>query len=80
MEPDLPNGSYALFGPALVPRTGKTVLIEHDAFGLIVKRIIAISDQVFTIAGTDPRSTSSEKLGPITKRQIKGTLWMRFKG
>ncbi len=80
MEPGLPNGSFALFRPVFTPRVGKTVLVEHDAFGLIIKRIVATSKDAITIAGTDPRSTSSEKLGPITKRQIKGALLLRLAG
>lgn len=80
MEPSLPNGSFALFRPVFTPRVGKTVLVEHDAFGLIIKRIVATSNDAITIAGTDPRSTSSEKLGSIKKNQIKGALLLRFAG
>ena len=80
MAPDLPNGAYALFRKTRDLREGHTVLVDHPDFGRIVKRIGKIDPAGVTLQGTDPRSTSSERLGCVPLSAIRGRYWLRLAG
>lgn len=78
MSPCLENGDYIVVKKKPIS-LGDVVLIEHSSLGLIVKRIhTKNADGRFLVAGDNPASTSSEKIGLVASRSILGTARLRI--
>lgn len=77
MSPTLSDGDY-VFARRKVALLGDVVLIRHMNLGLIVKRICKIDEtHHYTVAGDNPRSTSSDALGLIPVEAIVGVVCWR---
>ena len=74
MRPRLASGEYAVFGPARRLKAGDIVLVDHPAFGRIVKSIAHISEHTVRIEGLSPQSTSSKRLGEVKPDMILGRI------
>lgn len=78
MAPTLVDGDYVL-ARRTVAALGDVALIRHSSLGLIVKRICGIDEAYgYTVAGDNPRSTSSEAIGPVTIEAITGVVYLRI--
>ncbi|MEM9085254.1 MAG: S24/S26 family peptidase [Pseudomonadota bacterium] len=79
MEPELPDGSIALFYARKRVEQGDVVLVNHIEFGVIVKRVRAVDiDGGVWLEGTSSASTSADKLGRVAASQVRGTLVFRL--
>lgn len=77
MSPTLSDGDY-VFARRKVATLGDVVLIRHMSLGLIVKRICKIDEtHHYTVAGDNPRSTSSDAMGLIPREAITGVVYWR---
>ena len=72
MAPTLSPGDYLIVTKARTLRSGFVVLVDHPRFGTIVKRVTSVSDQFVGLQGDGPESTSSDALGHVALKQIKG--------
>ncbi|MEM1051199.1 MAG: S24/S26 family peptidase [Pseudomonadota bacterium] len=75
MEPMLVDGSFALFRRRYRREQGEVILVNHKEFGLIVKQVADIAPNgEMVLAGLSPESTSTERLGRVSREQVQGTL------
>ncbi len=60
---------------------GDLVVVDHDRFGVIVKRIkAALGNNQYTLIGDNPSvSTSSEAIGVIGRNHVVGKVIFRIK-
>lgn len=72
MAPSLSHGDYLIISKARILRPGFIVLVEHPKYGMIVKRVIAVTDAAVKLSGDNPDSTSSEALGLISLDKVIG--------
>ncbi len=78
MRPLLAPGGYGVFVRSTRLAAGDVVLADHPEFGAIVKMVTEVSGRLVRLAGLDPRSTPSERLGRIDASRIKGRLVWRI--
>jgi len=84
MAPTLKDGDYILArltsnSNAASLTTGRVILFDHDQLGLLVKRLFPTDKKdVFKVAGDNPASTSSEKLGDVSIEQINAIARWRI--
>ena len=74
MRPRLASGDYAVFGPARRLKAGEIVLVDHPAFGRVVKSIAHMSEHGARLEGLSPQSTSSARLGEVKSDMILGRM------
>lgn len=74
MAPTLAPGDYILVTKARVIRSGFVVLVDHPKYGVIVKRVTAVSDRSVTLQGDGLESTSAEALGEIALANVLGRV------
>ncbi|MEP3655012.1 MAG: S26 family signal peptidase [Litorimonas sp.] len=72
MTPTLAPGDYLLVTKARAVRAGFVVLVDHPKYGVIVKRIASVSGDSINLEGDGPESTSTEALGHVALKNIKG--------
>ena len=79
MLPTVENGSYAFFfflNP-LKMSSNHIYKIMHPSLGLIIKRFKCIDDSGYLwFEGDNHESTSSLKIGKITRNQVLGRLFL----
>lgn len=76
MAPTLKDGRLVWarkLPPDETPHIGSVVIIDHPAFGLIIKRIIARRGDAFLVAGDSDASTPSRDFGLIERPSIVST-------
>lgn len=78
MEPVIPQQSFILVSnwfKFLPVKQGQQLLIDHPEYGVIVKTVAAVDKYGFIwTRGENSASVSVEKLGPVSKAQIKGRV------
>jgi phage repressor protein C with HTH and peptisase S24 domain len=81
MAPTLRDGDFviALRAPwGGRPRQGDIVLGEHAELGLIIKRVVEVhGDGRLSLAGDNPLSRESTRLGSIAESAVCGRVWLR---
>jgi len=83
LYPEFKKGDFALISkiPFLLGRVrpGDVVAFRHVEYGLMIKKVEAISadgDQ-FTVVGTHPASTDSRHFGPVKREQMVGKVLVK---
>lgn len=81
MLPHFIDGDYiiALKRPLQRYRTGDVVLADHPVYHSIIKRIASIDGSTIWLRGDGTESVSTEQMGPINSRQIRGKLLWHIK-
>jgi len=80
MEPMLPDKSIALFRARKGLERGDVVLVDHPEFGVVVKKIAAVSKRGrYALEGTSQYSTSARRLGSVDPDRVQGTMVMRLR-
>ena len=74
MAPTLAPGDYLIVSKARAIRSGFVVLVDHPKYGDIVKRVTAVSEASVTLAGDGHDSTSTEALGNIALKNVRGRV------
>ena len=77
MEPALPPDSFAVFWRAKKPKSGDIVLADHPELGRIIKKVVAVENGMLALAGAAAESTSTARLGRISKDRVLGRLVFR---
>ena len=54
------------------------VVFEKEPYGLMIKQIKSINEQVYFLQGTDPFSIDSRDFGTIEKKDIKYRVLFKF--
>ncbi len=72
MAPTLAPGDYLMITKARTIRSGFVVLVEHPKYGVIVKRVVTVSERAITLEGDGPDSSSTESLGKIALANVLG--------
>lgn len=83
MFPKVPQNSYVLVNQwlnFLRVKPNQTILIKHQKLGLIIKTVALIDKYGFIWSkGENPSSLTVERIGPVDKHQIIGSVLMIFK-
>lgn len=80
MDPDLPHKSYALFRRVKRVKRSDIVLIDHPEFGVMVRKVSAISvNGRVGLRGTARSSNSARRLGNVDPHIVKGKLMLKMR-
>ena len=71
-------GSYCVFRRARSYSVGDTVLINHQEFGKIIKRVVTSDNNTVRVAGENINSVSTERIGHVPNDRILGKLVKTF--
>ena len=74
MAPTLMPGDYLIVTKARAIRSGFVVLVDHPKYGTMVKRIATVSETGVTLEGDGPESTSTEDMGQVDLKNIRGRI------
>lgn len=75
MLPVLTPGDYVVLIKWPI-KVGDIVVVKHRSFGEIIKRVTALENEKITLAGENPKSTSSESIGKVVKKDLLGkVIW-----
>lgn len=76
MLPRFEPGDYVLFVKPVFSGylCGDYVLADHQAYGLILKRVCEVSREAVWVEGLNIRSASSAALGCISFEQLRGRV------
>ncbi len=75
MEPTLIDGDYVVAATKLWrPRVGKMVVVRHQVYGILVKRVQRHSPTGYTLTSDNPLGIDSRTLGEIPKEQVIGPV------
>jgi signal peptidase I len=85
MSPHFNDGDYVIISsiPLLFNRIKENSIIVFNSpvFGILIKKVSS-SDYgkcIFYVKGFNPASLSSEKIGPVKKNEIIGTVLLHIK-
>ncbi|MEM1195140.1 MAG: hypothetical protein AAGH57_03465 [Pseudomonadota bacterium] len=79
MKPLLPDGSFALFRAVKGVKRSDVVLVDHPRFGIIVKKVSAISiNGRVGLRGISSASTPSRELGHVAPDRVLGRMTLRI--
>lgn len=81
MSPTFHQGDYVLCltWPIFWLRKSQVVVVNHPRYQTIIKRIKYIScTRGYWLAGDDPQSTSSNKLGFVAHEDIAGLVLLKI--
>ncbi|MEM1112794.1 MAG: S24/S26 family peptidase [Pseudomonadota bacterium] len=81
MAPELNDKDYVLIvrGPRSRYLVGQVVMVRHPELGTIIKRILEVKGRRYRLAGDNPASMPSYKMGWIHHSQIAGRVLTRIK-
>jgi hypothetical protein len=81
MEPDYREGDFVLVLRARMwqIKRGTAIAFVHPEYGLLIKKVDHLESQHVWVSGTNSRSVKSQTLGPISMKQILGTVVARFR-
>ena len=79
MEPALAPDSFAVFWGARALQKGDIILADHPRFGWIIKKVNAIDNGELSLTGVCAESTSTARLGLISKDRALGRLILKIK-
>ena len=74
MAPTLMPGDYMIIIKARTLRPGFVVLVDHPKYGTIVKRVKSIENDEISLEGDGPDSTSTEAMGSIHVKAVRGRV------
>jgi nickel-type superoxide dismutase maturation protease len=80
MSPLFTDGDYLLSISTKLAKLnlGNVVIINHPAYGYIVKEISRKVEKGFFVQGTHPMSTDSQSIGLITPTMIHGKVILKI--
>jgi phage repressor protein C with HTH and peptisase S24 domain len=80
MEPALSDGDYVVAATKLWrPRVEKMVVVSHQEYGILVKRVQRHSAHGYTLASDNPLGTDSRTLGNISEQQVIGPVLLSIR-
>lgn len=81
MEPDYREGDFVLVLHVRMRqiKPGTAIAFLHPEYGLLIKKVDHFESQHVWVSGANSRSVKSQTLGPITMKQILGTVVARFR-
>ena len=84
MQPTYSHGDWLLIRRRSQVRTGDVVVLRRDDVGLLIKRVVAVSDgdahPELWLEGDNPESsTDSRTWGWVPCQQVLGRVVMRFR-
>ena len=72
MEPTLSDGDYVVAATRLWrPQIDKMVVVRHQEYGTLIKRIQDLSPTGYIITSDNPQGSDSRTLGEIQKEQVE---------
>ena len=74
MLPVLCDGQYVLASSAIKPKVDKLVVLDHPAYGVMVKRVTQLNDKHLLLCGENEQSLSSEQIGWLDIVMVKGVV------
>lgn len=76
MRPGLSEGDFVVaFRRRRRPRPGDRVVLTHDRYGLIVKRVESVDDRGrLRCAGDNPSSVDAAAIGSVEPEAVVGTV------
>lgn len=76
----MPDGSFALFRAVKRVKRSDVVLVDHPEFGVIVKKVHAVSfNGRIALRGISMRSTSARQFGQVDPDRVLGRLALRMR-
>lgn len=60
--------------PFLIFKPGKTIVFQHPAYGIMIKKILRVDPQGLFVTGTHPNSVDSRHFGLIERRSVLGIV------
>ena len=79
MSDTIEDNSYILTKPVKKIRIDSSFVFKHKFYGLLIKRLVKIdSDKNFWFQGNAKESLSTEKIGPIKKKDIIGKVFLNI--
>lgn len=79
MSPTIPSGTYVLSKSFWLSKLiqGDIVIVKHDKYQTIVKRIKDIQNDQFYLVGDNTMSTTSEEMGWVSRQNLIGkVIWI----
>jgi len=79
MSPTIPSGTYVLSKGFLLSKLiqGDIVIVRHDKYQTIVKRIKDVRNDQFYLVGDNPMSTTSQDIGWVSRQNLIGkVIWI----
>jgi len=74
MAPTLMPGDYLIFTKARTIRSGFVVLVDHPRYGVIVKRIVSVTDTSMDLEGDGSETTSLHSLKDVALENLRGRV------
>jgi phage repressor protein C with HTH and peptisase S24 domain len=85
MSPLYNDGDYVITTsiPLLFNRIAdkSVVVFKSPVYGILIKKVIRVDNKngLFFVKGINPDSISSEKIGPVKKKEITGIVLFHIK-
>ena len=80
MEPALSDGDYVVAATRLWrPRVDKMVVVSHEDYGILVKRVQRHCAHGYILASDNPLGTDSRTLGNISEQQVIGPVLLSIR-
>ena len=83
MEPDYHEGDFVIVRRSRMWqfKPGTPIAFLHPEYGMLIKKVdhSNAESQEIWVTGTNPRSIKSQTLGPISMKQVLGTVLARFR-
>ena len=74
MAPTFVDGDYLLITKARPIRSGFVVLVNHPKLGLIVKRVLSVTNTSVCLEGDGHHSTSLHSMKDVALENLKGRV------
>lgn len=82
MAPTLSDGDYVVALSddvcAQPPAVGSVVVISHPDLGVLVKRVLAVTEDSISIGGDNPMSVAADSIGSVKTSQVLGRALLRI--
>lgn len=76
LSPEYQEGDFVMIVtlPFFLFKPGNTVVFQHPAYGIMIKKILRVDPQGLFVTGTHPNSIDSRQLGLIKPRSVLGVV------
>lgn len=74
MTPSLNDGDYLVISSLKALKVGRIAVLNHPNYGVMVKRIDALTSTHVLLRGDNPLSVSSDAMGWVDRSAVKGVV------
>lgn len=76
LSPEYQEGDFVMIitVPFFLFKPGYTVVFQHPAYGIMIKKILQLEPQGLFVTGTHPNSLDSRQFGLIEPRSVLGMV------